>query len=66
MRPLAIATDENANDQARADAIAALVRIKPGDAGRGRVVYQRVCATCHIVGRWGRTLGPTSTMWERA
>jgi putative heme-binding domain-containing protein len=30
----------------------------PGEAERGRAVFQRVCATCHAVGGQGHSVGP--------
>jgi putative heme-binding domain-containing protein len=30
----------------------------PGDPGRGRAVFQRICAACHRVGELGASVGP--------
>jgi putative heme-binding domain-containing protein len=32
--------------------------MKPGDAGRGRTVYERTCAACHKLGETGHAIGP--------
>jgi putative heme-binding domain-containing protein len=58
VRPLAVATNEEADASARDHAIAALSRINAGNADRGKVVYDRVCASCHIIGETGKNFGP--------
>ena len=43
--------------QAVLDAFAA-ARTLPGDAGRGRAVFERACASCHRLGPLGHEVGP--------
>ncbi|TWU46259.1 GDSL-like Lipase/Acylhydrolase [Rubripirellula tenax] len=56
--PLDIAENVDANPRARKKAIAKLVDIRGGNAGRGEGVFKQVCSACHMVGDLGKKFGP--------
>jgi putative heme-binding domain-containing protein len=48
-------------DTPRADVVASARTVLdlPGDAQRGRAVFQRECASCHLAGSMGHNVGPS-------
>lgn len=50
------------------DALAAFAPAltKPGDAARGRVVFEKLCLTCHRIGNSGHAVGPDLTATQFA
>ena len=57
-RPLNIVMDPDSPQIAQTRALRKLVRSSGGAARRGEAVYERVCATCHNIGKSGNAFGP--------
>jgi putative heme-binding domain-containing protein len=62
IKPLKEAEDPAVPQKQRLAAIQSLAKIGGGDAGRGQVVFSRVCAGCHMVGDTGKEFGPRMDM----
>ncbi|MBX3420657.1 MAG: discoidin domain-containing protein [Pirellulaceae bacterium] len=62
VKPLKDAEDPQLPGHKRRAAMRALGRISGGDAGRGQVVFSRVCAGCHRIGNAGQEFGPRLDM----
>lgn len=58
VKPLLIAQDEEASESDRKRAIRDLAGIRGGSAKAGTVVFDRVCAACHMIGDKGKAFGP--------
>ena len=52
--------------RAKVEAMKRLLRAAPGDAGRGKTVYQEQCGACHRLFEEGGTIGPDLTGYERS
>jgi putative heme-binding domain-containing protein len=62
IKPLKDAENTELPKNRRLNAINNLAKIPGGDAGRGQVVFSRVCAGCHMVGNEGKEFGPRLDM----
>lgn len=58
VKPLKDAEDPQLSNVRRNRAIRTLASISGGDAGRGQIVFGRVCSACHRIGDVGKEFGP--------
>ncbi len=61
VRPLEVAGNDDASQEDRDQALQELVAIEGGHAAQGKVVYERVCSSCHQVDGRGKNFGPDLT-----
>ena len=59
--PLKTMADVDASVSEHAAALAAVVAAPQGDSDKGLTVFNRVCASCHMVGDLGKKFGPNLT-----
>jgi putative heme-binding domain-containing protein len=58
MAPLKVLGDGDSSPEAIEKAVRTLVGHHGGDAGRGKVIYERVCSSCHLIHGKGKDFGP--------
>lgn len=58
VRPLRKAQNSELPKWQREQAVASLAKLKGGKKSSGRVIYQRICSSCHMVGDEGKKFGP--------
>lgn len=58
VKPLKDAENPELSDWRRNEAVRTLARIRGGKANKGMVVFERVCAACHMIGDKGKAFGP--------
>ena len=59
--PLKVMVDVDAQVKDKDAALAQVVAAKRGDPDSGKVVFNRVCASCHMHGEMGKKFGPNLT-----
>ena len=59
--PLKVLVNVDAKPDDQALAIQQVVAAPKGDADKGKVVFNRVCASCHMHGEMGKKFGPNLT-----
>lgn len=58
VKPLKVMVDVDAKEADKQQALLEVVAAAPGDAANGKVVFNRVCASCHQHGDLGKKFGP--------
>ena len=58
VRPLKAAQNPELPQSKREEAVRQLASVKGGKASNGKVIYDRTCSACHMVGDQGKKFGP--------